>query len=249
MRSNHVMARIAALLLAGASASAVHAANGDSWDWSIAPYIWGPSIKTDVHVDVPPIDTDGTNEFSDVIDKLNGALLLHLEGQGDDYGILSDIIYLSLSQTRHREFLSIDTSQDIGMFELAGVWSPGDTRHSGFEAFAGLRYLWGKVELKIDPENPALNNAEVSVDKSFADFMVGARYTAELSERWALTLRGDGSFGSTDGTYGASGVFQYRTSNGAWLFGYRYMKLKFGEHDRSIDVKLYGPEVGYAFTF
>ena len=62
-------------------------------------------------------------------------------------------------------------------------------------------------------------------------------------------MRGDGSFGSTDGTYGASGLFQYQTGNGARLFGCRYTKLKFGDNDRSVDLNLYGPEVGYAFQF
>lgn len=249
LRKSDLIAKTAVLLLACAPLGAVDAAEGSSWDWSIAPYLWAPSVGTDVHVDVPPIDTGGTTQFADVVSKLNFALLLHLEGQGDDYGLLSDIIYMSLSQTRHRDLFSTDVSQDIGLFELAGVWSPGETRHEGFEGFAGLRYLWGNLDLKINPANVALEGAGISVDKSYTDFLIGARYTARLSERWTLTLRGDGSFGNTDGTYGASGLFQYETGNGGWIFGYRYMKLKFGDNDRSVDVKLYGPEVGYAFKF
>ena len=51
-------------------------------------------------------------------------------------------------------------------------------------------------------------------------------------------LRRDGSFGSTDNTYGASGNFQYATGNGAWVFGYCYLKLKFSAGDRNVDLKL-----------
>jgi len=65
----------------------------------------------------------------------------------------------------------------------------------------------------------------------------------------ALTLRGDGSWGSTDGTYGADAVFTYATSNGAWVLGYRYLRPKFSDGDREFNVKMYGPEFGYSFKF
>ena len=45
------------------------------------------------------------------------------------------------------------------------------------------------------------------------DFMLGARYTWSLSERWGLTLRGDGSFGDTEGTWNTSAVAPKRTDS------------------------------------
>jgi hypothetical protein len=33
------------------------------------------------------------------------------------------------------------------------------------------------------------------------------------------------------------------------VLGYRYLRLKFSDSDRSFNVKMYGPEVGYAFKF
>ena len=251
MRSaNNSMVKLAAALLCvGAPMSTVYAAESGGWDWAIAPYLWAPSIHTNVKVDVPPIESDNTTKFSDIVTKLNAALPVHLEGQGDDFGVLADIMYLSLSQERNRERFSTNTDQKVGTFELAGVWSPGPNRYEGFEGFAGLRYIWASVDVQIDPVNTALPNVKFGIDKSYADFMIGGRYTAALSERWALTLRGDTSFGSTDGTYGASAMFKYHMNNGSWLFGYRYMREKFGDRARAFEVKLYGPEVAYAFKF
>ena len=138
---------------------------------------------------------------------------------------------------------------DAGLFELAGVWSPGPVRHEGFEVIGGLRYLWAKVDFKLIPNNPALPSGKITVDKSYADFMLGARYIAKLTDRWDVTFRGDGSWGSTDGTYGAQVNFTYATDSGAWLLGYRYLKTSFSENVSSLDVKLYGPQFGYAFKF
>jgi hypothetical protein len=248
-RSRLIMKMLGAALVAGAPMGVACAAEGSGWDWAIAPYLWAPTIGSSLNVDVPPANTSDTTQFSDIAGNLGFTVPLHLEGQGDDWGVFSDLLYLPLSNTRHNELFSTDTSLKAGIFELGGVWSPGERRHEGFEALAGLRYLWETLDTKILPVDPDLQGSKVRIDKSFVDFLIGARYTARLSERWALTLRGDGSFGGTDGTYGASGMFEYDTSNGAWLFGYRYMKLKFSDSNASVDLKLYGPEVAYAFRF
>ncbi len=237
------------MLLAGVPIGAAFAADSGDWDWSLTPYAWLPAVGTDIHIDVPPIDTGGTTQFSAIRAKLGFTIPLHLEGQGDDWGLLSDLLYLPLSAKTHGEFFSTDTSLDAGIFELAAVWSPGQVRHEGFEVIGGLRYLWASIDFKLIPANPDLPIGKVSPGTDYADFMLGARYIAKLSDRWDLTLRGDGSWGSTDGTYGADAVFTYATSNGAWVFGYRYLSLKFGDSDREFNVKMYGPEIGYAFKF
>jgi len=236
---------VAALLFAGVPIGAA----AEDWDWSLTPYAWLPAVGTDIHIDVPPIDTGGTTQFSAIRPKLGFTIPLHLEAQGDEWGLLSDLLYLPISADRHNDIFSTDTSLDAGIFELAAVWSPSPVRHEGFELIGGLRYLWASVDFKLIPANPALPSGKISVDKDYPDFMLGARWTAKLTDRWALTLRGDGSWGSTDGTYGADAVFTYATSNGAWVLGYRYLRLKFSDDDRDFNVKMYGPEFGYSFKF
>ena len=73
--------------------------------------------------------------------------------------------------------------------------------------------------------------------------------TWALSDRWGLTLRGDGSTGGTDGTWNASAVAQYQTQHGAWLLGYRYMSMKLATDDNDIKITMNGPMVGYGFKF
>ena len=235
----------ATLLFAGVPIGAA----AEDWDWSLAPYAWLPAIGSNISIDVPPIDLGGTSQVSEWAPKLGFTIPLHLEGQGDEWGLLSDILYLPLSEDHGNRFFKTDTSFDAGIFELAAVWSPGPVRHEGFEAIGGLRYLWASLDLKLIPNDPALPSGKVSIDKSYADFMLGARYIAKLSDRWELTLRGDGSWGSSDGTYGAQANFLYNTDSGAWFLGYRYLKLNFSSDRNEVDVKLYGPQIGYAFKF
>ena len=41
----------------------------------------------------------------------------------------------------------------------------------------------------------------------------------------------------------------YKTNTGAWLFGYRYMDAKTTSGDNDINIVMYGPVIGYGFTF
>ncbi len=83
----------------------------------------------------------------------------------------------------------------------------------------------------------------------FSDLMLGARYTWTLYDRWELTLRTDGSFGKSEGTWNVSEVAQYRTNNGAWSIGYRFLDGQLKTSDSKVDLTLCGPEIRYAFRF
>ena len=135
------------------------------------------------------------------------------------------------------------------VFELAGVWNPSAGRYQGLDVFAGLRYIDIDFGAQFDPVNPLFNTTSFDGSESFNDFMLGARYTWALNDRWGVTVRGDGSFGDTEGTWNASGVVNYRMTHGAWLFGYRYLSVELENGGTDIDLTLDGPMIGYGFTF
>ncbi len=248
MKSRQLLFRaLATTLISAAAISPVHAAGG-AWDWAVAPYLWGTEITTDTQVRGEPVATE--TEFSDIIDKLDFAFQIHAEGQGDQFGLMTDFTYLSLSDDSNRDNLSLDASMDTTIFELAAVWSPGDERFTGFEAFAGLRYLSAEVDMKFDFDNPALPDQRRTLEKSFTDAMIGARYTAKLNESWGMTVRGDGSFGDTEGGFNTSAILQYQMSRGVLAFGYRYMAidLETGAGE-AVDLVMSGPIVGFVSRF
>ena len=94
--------------------------------------------------------------FGDIIDKLDGALQIHAEGQGDSFGAFADLTYLGVSDSNERPRLRTETDVDTVLFELAAVWSPGEERFRGVDVFAGLRYLDVDLTTDLIPANPLL---------------------------------------------------------------------------------------------
>ena len=229
--------------------SPAQAAEGEGWDWMVAPYVWAASIDTDLETITPPSSASSDKDFSDVLDELDGVFQIHAEGQGDHFGVFTDFIYLGLADSRDFSRFATESDLDARLFDLAAVWAPGAERFRGFEVFAGLRYIDLDFTLQLDPVNPLFDNATVDIGDSFSDFLLGARYTWAMSERWGLTLRGDGSFGDTEGTWNASAMAQYRMKRGAWFLGYRYLEGEIATGNATLNVTMSGPLVGYGFMF
>jgi hypothetical protein len=245
----HATSAAMALALAALSPLA-HAANGEGWDWMVAPYGWAASIGTDLQTSQPPsggISTD--TDFDDIVDKIDGAFQIHVEGQGDHFGVFTDFTFLGLADERDHPRFHIESDLDMRLFELAAVWSPDEQRYRGLDVFAGLRYIDVDLTVQVDPENPLFDTSTLDGGETFNDFMLGARYTWALSDRWGLTLRGDGSFGDTEGTWNASAVAQYRVRYGQWAFGYRHLSMEVETGNTNTQIELSGPVVGFGFVF
>lgn len=245
------MTRCAFVLPLGLLAWSGTAGAQDRWNWIVAPYVWAVDISTDLETP-PPASAAITRRlsFGDVVDKLDGAFQMHAEGQGEHFGAFADFTYLGLSQDSSRRLFQAESDLDTRLFEAAAVWSPGGQRFTGGEVFAGLRYLDLDIASTITPTGPlGVPQMRVDLDESFSDFMLGARYTWAFAERWGLTLRGDGSWGETEGTWNASLIANYRMKSGAWYFGYRYLDVDAQARDVSTDLVVKGPAIGYGFAF
>jgi hypothetical protein len=163
--------------------------------------------------------------------------------------VFADLIFLSVADDSDRPLSHTASDLDTWLIEAAGVWNPGDDRSRGLGLFAGLRYVDVDLTVQVDPINPLFETATVGTDRSYSDLMAGARYTWAFSERWGLTLRGDGSFGETEGAWSASAIARYRTGNGGWLFGYRHLSVEIATGDSTTEITMSGPAIGYGFSF
>jgi hypothetical protein len=248
MTAKHHRFRPLALLALSLACASPQAFAGD-WNWLVAPYLWGAGLNTDLETKLPPPGTGSSTEFPDLIDKLDGAFQIHVEGQGDRWGMFTDYTYLGLAADEQRPLFDTASDLDVRLFELAAVWSPGEEKFEGLDVFAGLRRVDADFNMDITPVNPLIAATRIKSDASFNDFMLGARYTIPLSERWKLTLRGDGSWGDTDGTWNGSAVLGYATKRGAWGLGYRVLSGDFNNDDAKLNIRMSGFEVGYAFRF
>lgn len=223
-------------------------AQASEWMWSVTPYLWGPSMNLSVEVNDQEVG-GGQVDMPDVIDKLEFAFSVHLEGQRGKLGLFADV------------FL-VDFSGDDKTFDLAGS-IPGEVMASGnlsttiFEAGGiynpkatgkGLSLLYGvrmfDVDLKIDAaydfDNGSSSDRNYDVSKALWDALIGVRYVGPIGNRWLFDFKVDASAAGTDLAWtamaGVGWTYGARRQH-ALLFGYRYMKINFKEPtDPRVDI-------------
>jgi len=257
MRKNKLAMMVLTGLMAAAPLATVQAS--DSWEWAVTPYLWLPTVTMDADTNVPPGGVSSDTAFADILDDLQGGFLFHVEGQGEHLGMMGDVMWLSLGKERDFSDFSTDTQLDASIWEFAGVWNVEPTRFDGLEVIAGLRYFDVGLDISFDPVNPAYSTVDLNADKSYSDFMIGLRYIGNFEGKWGYVLRADGSWGGTEGTTNLAGNLTYKTENGAWAFGYRYLTTtlkadnELANADPSdnldLDITLSGPIFSYTWYF
>ena len=238
-----------ALALAGAAVLSAQAADGDPVTWMVAPYIWAPTITADLETPAGDVGGGGTDFFPDIVDKIEGAFLGHVEAQGDQFGFFSDVVWLKLGAGNEYELGDTDADLSTWIVDAAFVWSPGAERYTGFELYGGLRYIDIELDASFTPTNPDFARREIGPSEGYADFLAGARYIAHFNDDWSLSFRGDGSWGQTEGTFLAAATVGWSPGSGVWALGWRYMNGELGNDDENLELDLSGPVFGYAFVF
>lgn len=116
-----------------------------------------------------------------------------------------------------------------------------------FANAAAQEHSWWDWSLTLVADPSRTGN--ISIKKSFLDFMIGVRYRGSFNERGGYSVRGNGSWGGTEGTCSASAHASYRLNNGKWVFGYRYIVTDLNVLSPNLSLQLYSPIIGYTFKF
>lgn len=243
----------------GASAESAVA---QEWEWVVAPYVWASDTSVDVFVNNEPV-FGADLSFSDLIDKIDMALQLHVEGRRDKFGFFLDLTYLDLGETTTTPAnpplpgdTVIDTDIELTMIEAGGTyWPSGEL--SGLSLLLGVRVIDLGVDVIITPPSPSpLSGTRVQSSVTLTDGFAGLRYVAPLGQRWILTLRGDAGAGDSDLTWNASAILGYqfgKNNRYNMLLGYRHLVIEFEDNIDGVRVEveqtMSGPEVGFAFRF
>ena len=240
---------------------------------SITPYLWAVALKGDVGVG--RIDADVDASFDDILDNLNGALMLEAELRKGRFGVISDTVYANLEDNAAtgEDRLKVDATANMLIQSLAGTyrvgtWQLADLGAAGplaltVDPYAGARYTYLNAELKGKLDLPDFGidaHRQVEGDEHWVDPIVGVRTSWTLGERLSLVLAGDVGGISTSDQYSAEafGLVGYRfglfgEGNANLLAGYRVLKQKYqdgdGRHEFEWDMTLHGPIAGLKITF
>ena len=106
----------------------------EPWQLSITPYVWGVALKGDVGIG--GIDADVDASFNDILDNLNGALMLELELRKGRFGLMSDTVFANLEDDGATEGdrLKVDATVNQLIQTLAGTYRMGTWQLGEFGA-------------------------------------------------------------------------------------------------------------------
>jgi hypothetical protein len=237
---NKALCAAVALLMGVGLAGAADSEN----QFLLGIYAWGAGIEGDVAI--AGIDAEVDVGFSEIVDLLDGGIMLHFEGSTGRWSGITDIFFVDLGQDLVRPTGVMDYEQWIvdgaGGYEVA----------EDVELLVGLRYVSIDGELRItDPVelNPG-------IDRSWLDPYVGARWMPRFGERWGASFRADiGGFGvDSDLTWQLRAMAMYDFSERWSLgFGLRFLDYDFEEGVDltrfAYDTMMAGAEIGIGFRF
>ena len=220
--------------------------SNSDWEFNLAPmYLWAVSIDGDQTV--KGVDVDLDVPFSEIFDKLKGALTFHFEGlYKQRWGFFSDLNYIVLEMDDGP--VDIDFTEIL--FELAGFYRFTDGAHA-IDGFGGLRY--SSMDVDLDLPSPLPN---VDQGKDWVDPYLGLRWQWKFAEKWGTDLRGDiGGFGiGSDITWNLVGMVDFKPWKHVGLFGgYRALYQDYstgsGSNKFEFDATMHGPLLGLDITW
>jgi hypothetical protein len=222
-------------------------------EWLVAPYIWLSDITLDQSSGV-----SGGISASDLLDKTDSAGMIRIEAARNRWGFTADYLWVGLSESvtipLPPPFLGfgLNAELDVSIFELGGFFRP-----SGSDS--GIDYLFGLRNINVDKTLiaiPPLGGPaqRFDGDSDFTDVFGGARYLHRINDNWDLNLRGDYSFGDSEGTWNLLAGIGYRFNKTFALnLGYRHLAIEFEDNVsggvETTDIELSGPLLGFLFRF
>jgi hypothetical protein len=214
-------------------------ARAQDWDWSVAPYLWAAGI--DGNAGLGPLQTDIDVDFSDLVDVLAGAALIHVEAQRGDIGLFGDLVFLALESDADSGSSRGEVEFDTTIVELGYLRNLSDV---GVEF--GVRY-WD-FDLDIQPTNLAA----LERNQDWFDGFVGVRFDREINANWSWITRANLGAGGSDLSYGVDTTFGRKLGPGQFVFGLKLLDVDYERPSvRGIpfrmDTMFLGATIGYAF--
>ena len=244
-------AGVCALSLSVAQA-ADDSAGDDTWQFGGAIYLWGAGIGGETRT-----GDDIDMSFSDLMKNLDMAFMGMLTARKGKWSLLSDVIYLNVSDDKSRttngELIGqpVTAKLDVGLKSLiisaAAAYEVYENARTQLDVLAGGRYLYMKPDLEFRIADIGLRE-RVAESEDFIDAVVGLRGRTELNEKWGMNYYADIGTGESDLTWQLLAGFNYRFSKVDAAFGYRYIKWEFDDSVLdNLDVS--GPYAGVRFDF
>ncbi len=220
----------------------------ESIQWSVTPYIWASDTKVDLTIRDESLGGDKIS-FKDLLDVLDSAFMINVEGGKGHWSLFGDLTYLETSDTNERTLLVIDTNSKQTVLDTGVAYWPNGVG-SRLSLIGGLRYSGFEDRYTFIIDDTPVSKQRNSND--YYDALLGVRYRFDMSERWSLLTHADFSFGDSEGTFLLRANFAYtvgKRQQNRLLFGYQYKQAEFRDGDLTTDFSYQGPMAGFNFRW
>ena len=254
MRSSVIQVAVALLLAARSGGVAVAQEKKSGWTFETTPYLWASGLSGTVGVrdQTATIDVG----FRTLLENLDGALMVPLEGHSGRWGFGFEYIKLKVSNgsaTAGPLFSEAEFEASQRIIEIGPRYRLIDRVPVALEVLAAAR--WWSLDNRLILKSDGVPDVSEELDENWVDPVVGARTLVDISGRWLFQTRFDvGGFGvGSEFSWHALGAVAYKFSDSFTLrAGYRHLDVDFEEdNDRGFiyDVGTGGLILGANFKF
>ena len=229
-------------------AANANAQSSDGAQWSITPYIWASDTSMDFSLDGSPVGGADLS-FSDIVDVLDEAFQIHVEGGKGNWSGFVDLTLIKTSDVEALPIVEIDIDSEQVVLDAAAAYWPGGVG-SPLNLYGGVRYSEFDDRYRFSVGGTPMG--ETRSTRDYLDALLGIRYRFDLRDRWGLLTRGDVSFGDSEGTWQVEVLFAYsvgKRQQNRILFGYRYKEAEFEDGALTTEFTYKGPIAAFALGF
>ncbi len=218
------------------------------WSYSVTPYMWAIGISGQTSPKDSEADVDMS--FGDVLDNLDGALIVNLEASKGSWTYWLDYNGMKLANKATVGPLDVNLELTQKLWELAAAYQLGS--NESLEVFGGIRSVDVDTLIHFQSAGEIGIDYRVRIGDSWVDPVVGIRGSWPLSDKWGFRARADiGGFGvGSDFSYQLAATVSYRFSDLlSARFGYRYLDMNYDDNNFVLDMGISGLMLGVGFDF
>ncbi len=224
----------------------------DSWQYTVTPYIWFTGLAGSASVG--PFGANFNVPTSTILSHLTGVALIEGEAHHDRLGVLADVFYANLKDTKTSQLGLMQNPGSASFTNAMLVVNPDvtykiiDRDDYSAEILAGVRYWDVSGRLQFTPNT--LNLGPYTGNSTWVDPLIGARIKVPFGDKWGAYYWGDIAVGGGSARdWQTIGAATYKGSVATtYSLGYRYLyDLKTNGGNVAVNMSIKGPFVGFTF--
>lgn len=249
MRHGLMAAGLIAALVPATSAAAAQETSG--WDFTVSSYLWAAGLSADTEqFGLPGTHVDLS--FGDIIEDLDGAIMVTLGSRRDGVVLWADLIYTNVSTDDATPYGVVAESVSSRTKSFTGTFGAGyelvSNDQTTLDLVGGLR-VWS-VDSKLGFHGGLLDGRRGKDSATWIDAVIGVRGTHHLNDRLYLDgwLLAGGGAADKDWDIAALVGYDFSPRFSA-VAGWRVLGVDYDHDGFAYDAIQRGPIMGAVFKF